>query len=120
MQESGRTRAAGRAAVRDLFEQVRMRYFRLPPAARRALYAVILIGAVGTGAALGWDLLNTFLTTAVILCFVALTLRFPQAAATALVVAGWLALLPVFASLFPAGSLAPTLPKLPALPVAVP
>ncbi|MEV4101939.1 AAA family ATPase [Nonomuraea sp. NPDC049649] len=119
MQESGRTRAAGRAAVRDLFEQVRMRYFRLPPAARRVLYAVILIGAVGTGAALGWDLLNTFLTTAVILCFVALTLRFPQAAATALVVAGWLALLPVFASLFPAWSLAPTLLMLLALPVAV-
>ncbi|TXK39336.1 AAA family ATPase [Nonomuraea sp. C10] len=119
MQESGRARPAGRAAVRDLFEQVRLRYFRLPPAVRRVLYAAILIGAVGTGAALGWDLLDTFLTTALILCFVALTLRFPQAAATVLVLAGWIALLPLFSPLFPAQPMAPTLLMLLAVPVAV-
>ncbi|MFG1942573.1 AAA family ATPase [Nonomuraea sp. NPDC048826] len=119
MQESGRTRAAGRAAVRDLFEQVRLRYFRLPPAVRRVLYAAILIGAVGTGAALGWHLLNTFLLTAVILCFVALTLRFPPAAATVLVVAGWTVLLPLFITLFTPQSMAPTLLLLLAVPVAI-
>ncbi|MGI5274602.1 AAA family ATPase [Nonomuraea sp. CA-218870] len=119
MQESGRTQAAGRAAVRDLFEKVRLRYFRLPPAVRRVLYAAILIGAVGTGAALGWDLLQTFFTTALILCFTALTLRFPPAAATVLVVAGWAALLPLFTLPFPAQSMAPTLLMVLALPVAV-
>jgi SpoVK/Ycf46/Vps4 family AAA+-type ATPase len=119
MQESGRARAAGRAAVRDLFEQVRLRYFRLPPAVRRVLYAAVLVGAVGTGAALGWNLLNTFLITAVVLCFVALTLRFPQAAATVLVVAGWTMLLPLFAALFPPQSMAPSLLMVLALPVAV-
>ncbi|WP_049575384.1 AAA family ATPase [Nonomuraea sp. SBT364] len=118
MQESSRTRAAGRAAVRDLFEQVRVRYFRLPPAARRVMYVAVLVGAVGLSAALGGQLFQTFLITLAALCFVALTLRFPRAAATALVVAGWCALLPVFMALFPPTSLAPTLLLVLALPVA--
>src|SRR5690606_6381748 len=54
-----------------------------------------------------------------VLCFVALTLRFPQAAATVLVVAGWTMLLPLFAALFPPQSMAPSLLMVLALPVAV-
>ncbi|MGW0480005.1 AAA family ATPase [Nonomuraea sp. NPDC003214] len=118
MQESSRTRAAGRAAVRDLFEQVRVRYFRLPPAARRVMYVVVLVGSVGVSAALGGQLFQTFLLTMVALSFIALALHFPRAAATTLVVAGWCALLPVFVALFPPTSLAPTLLLLLALPVA--
>src|SRR5688500_12580684 len=118
MHESIMTRTAGRAAMRDLFEQVRQRYFRLPPAVRRVLYVAVLIGAVGLAAALGGDLVSTFLITGAVLCFVALTLRFPRAAATALVVVGWCALLPVFVTLFPIPSMAPTLLLVLALPVA--
>ncbi|WP_101788460.1 AAA family ATPase [Nonomuraea indica] len=118
MRESGRTQAAGRAAARDLFERVRLRYFGLPPAVRRVLYAAVLIGSVGLAAALGWDLWQTFLVTLVALGFAALTLRFPRAAATALVVAAWAALVPVLGVLFPARSLAPTLLLVLAVPVA--
>ncbi|MFI6926303.1 AAA family ATPase [Nonomuraea spiralis] len=107
MRESDRAQAAGRAAARDLFEQVRLRYFQIPPAVRRVLYAVLLVAAMGVGAALGWDLLKTFPLVLLALAFVALTMRFPRAAATALVVAGWAVLaLPLFSGLFPAGSLA--------------
>jgi len=119
MQESSRTRAAGRAVVRDLFEQVRRRYFLLPPAVRRVMYVAILIGAVGLAAALGGDLFRTFLLTLTALCFLALTLRFPRAAATALVVLAWSALLPIFMALFPPPSLAPSLLLVLAVPVAV-
>ncbi|NUP63113.1 MAG: AAA family ATPase [Nonomuraea sp.] len=107
MRESDRAQTAGRAAARDLFEQVRLRYFQIPPAVRRVLYAVVLIGAMGVGAALGWDLLKTFPLVLLALGFVALTMRFPRAAATALVVAGWVVLaLPAFSGLFPSGSTA--------------
>ncbi|NUP78749.1 MAG: AAA family ATPase [Nonomuraea sp.] len=107
MRESDRAQTAGRAAARDLFEQVRLRYFQIPPAVRRVLYAVVLIGAMGVGAALGWDLLKTFPLVLLALGFVALTMRFPRAAATALVVAGWVVLaLPAFSGLFPPGSTA--------------
>ncbi|MER6946044.1 AAA family ATPase [Nonomuraea sp. NPDC000554] len=118
MRESDRVRAAGRGAARDLFEQVRLRYFQLPPAVRRVLYVVVLVGAVGLGAALGWELLRTFLITLVALGFVALTLRFPRAAATVLVLAAWGALAPLFAALFPPHSAAPILLALLGLPVA--
>ncbi|MEU7002958.1 AAA family ATPase [Nonomuraea sp. NPDC046570] len=118
MRDSDRTRAAGRAAARDLFEQVRLRYFHLHPAVRKAVYVVLLVGTVGVGAALGWDLIQTFLITVVLLGFTALALRFPRAAATALVLAAWAAALIPFVRLFPAGSTAPTLLMLLALPVA--
>ncbi|MFB4287652.1 AAA family ATPase [Nonomuraea sp. ATR24] len=117
MQESSRTRAAGRAAVRDLFEQVRVRYFRLPPAARRVMYVVVLVGSVGVSAALGGQLFQTFLLTMAALSFIALALHFPRAAATLLVVAAWACLVPVFEVLFQA-PFTSTLLLLLALPVA--
>ncbi|MEU6786294.1 AAA family ATPase [Nonomuraea angiospora] len=105
MQESGRAQAAGRVAARDLFEKVRLRYYQIPPAVRRVLYVVVLVAVMGLGAALGWNLLNTFPLVLLGLAFVALTMRFPRGAATVLVVAGWVVLtLPVFSGLFPAGS----------------
>ncbi|SEG42401.1 type VII secretion AAA-ATPase EccA [Nonomuraea solani] len=119
MQESGRTQAAGRAAARDLFEKVRQRYFQIPPAVRRVLYVAVLVVTMGVGAALGWDLIQTFPLVLMLLAFVALTMRFPRAAATALVVAGWVALaLPVFSGLFPPGSASVHLMVALALPVA--
>ncbi|WP_327090682.1 AAA family ATPase [Nonomuraea sp. NBC_01738] len=118
MRESDRTQPAGRAAARDLFEQVRQRYFRLPPAIRRVLYVGVLIAAVGVGAALGWDLFKTFLTTLTLLGFAALTLRFPRAAATVLVLAGWFAAALLIGSLFGTRSMAPTLLMVLGLPVA--
>ncbi|SDK73000.1 AAA family ATPase [Nonomuraea jiangxiensis] len=105
MRESDRAQAAGRAAARDLFEKVRLRYFQIPPAVRRVLYVVVLVATMGVGAALGWDLLKTFPVALLVLAFVALTMRFPRAAATALVVAGWVVLaLPVYSGLFPPGA----------------
>ncbi|WP_188187034.1 AAA family ATPase [Nonomuraea sp. SYSU D8015] len=107
MRESGRAQAAGRAAARDLFEQVRERYFQIPPAVRRVLYAVVLVATMGVGAALGWDLLKTFPLVLLVLAFIALTMRFPRAAATTLVVAGWAVVaLYLFSALYPAGSMA--------------
>ncbi|MFI9589846.1 AAA family ATPase [Nonomuraea sp. NPDC052265] len=119
MRESDRAQAAGRATARDLFEQVRLRYFQIPPGVRRVLYAVLLIAAMGVGAALGWDLLTTFPLVLLALAFVALTMRFPRAAATALVVAGWVVLaLPLFSWRFPPGSMALHAMVALALPVA--
>ncbi|MGN9845618.1 AAA family ATPase [Nonomuraea sp. H19] len=107
MRESGRAQAAGRAAARDLFEQVRERYFQIPPAVRRVLYVVALVAAMGVGAALGWDLLNTFPLVLLALAFIALTMRFPRAAATSLVVAGWVVVaLWLFSALYPPGAMA--------------
>ncbi|WP_327105579.1 AAA family ATPase [Nonomuraea glycinis] len=117
MQESSRTRTAGRAAMRDLFEQVRQRYFRLPPAVRRVLFVVVLVAALGVTAALGGRLDTTFVLTVIVLCFVALTLHFPRAAATSLVIAGWLALHPLFTLAFPPPSMVPTLLVLLTVPV---
>ncbi|GAA0911595.1 AAA family ATPase [Nonomuraea longicatena] len=109
MRETGRARPAGRTAARDLFEQVRLRYFQLPPAVRKALYVGVLVVAVGMGAALGWELFATFLTSLTLLGFAALTLHFPRAAATVLVVAAWSTLaFAVFSHLFPR-SFVPTL-----------
>ena len=94
MRESGRARPAGRAAARDLFEQVRLSYFRLSAPLRRLIYAGVLIGAVvAAGVRCGLGLAYTFVTTLTLLGFVALTLRFPRAAATLVVVLGWLAVL---------------------------
>ncbi|MEU6720123.1 AAA family ATPase [Nonomuraea sp. NPDC046802] len=119
MHESDRAQAAGRAAARDLFEKVRLRYFQIPPAARRVLYVVVLVATMGVGAALGWDLLKTFPLVLLLLAFIALTMRFPRAAATVLVCAGWVALtLPLFSGLYPPGSGALHLMVALALPVA--
>jgi len=109
MRDSDRARPTGRAAARDLFEQVRAHYFRLSPNARRIGHAAVLVTAVGVGIAFGWPLLQTFFTTLLLLAFAALALRFPRAAATVLVLAGWAALLPVFAALYPPQSYGPTI-----------
>jgi SpoVK/Ycf46/Vps4 family AAA+-type ATPase len=100
MRDSDRARPAGRAAARDLFEQVRLRYFRIPPHLRRAGYGVILVGAVVLSFVLGGSPVGTFTVTLLVLSFLSLTLRFPRAAATVLVLAGWAMLLPVFIALF--------------------
>ncbi|GAA2887046.1 AAA family ATPase [Nonomuraea rubra] len=119
MRESGRAQIAGRAAARDLFEKVRLRYFQIPPAVRRVIYVVVLVVTMGVGAALGWDLLKTFPLVLLLLAFVALTMRYPRAAATALVVAGWMALaLQVFGRLFPEGAATVHVMVFLALPVA--
>ena len=92
MRDSDRTRPAGRAVARNLFEQVRLRYFQLSPLGRRSLYVGTLIVVLGLAVALGWDFLRTFLYSVVLLAFTALVLRFPRAAATVLVLTLWLAL----------------------------
>ncbi|GII54846.1 hypothetical protein Pth03_32350 [Planotetraspora thailandica] len=68
---------------------MRLRYFRLSPFARRAVFAGLLIAVMGLAAALGWSLAPTFVYAVVLLAFAALALSYPRAAATALVVAGW-------------------------------
>ncbi|MBB2913200.1 SpoVK/Ycf46/Vps4 family AAA+-type ATPase [Streptosporangium becharense] len=93
MRESGRARPAGRAAARDLFEQVRLGYFRLAPPLRRLIYAGVLVAAVGLAFGMGWSPLAAFFVTLTLLSFAVLTLRFPRAAATVLVVFAWLAML---------------------------
>ncbi|MEU0519013.1 AAA family ATPase [Streptosporangium sp. NPDC006007] len=118
MRESDRARPAGRAAVRETFEQVRLRYFRLSPTLRRTMYAGVLIGAVGLALGMGWSPFGAFLITMVLLGFAALTLRFPRAAATLVVVAAWLLLLPLFQSLYGTEAPASTALTLLALPVA--
>ncbi|WP_084370103.1 AAA family ATPase [Microbispora sp. ATCC PTA-5024] len=112
MRDSDRARAAGllsRTAARDLFEQVRFRYFRLPPFARRALFVVVLVATMGMAAALNWPLAATFVYAVVVLAFVALALSYPRAAATVLVFAGWGLLLPLFRMAFGGESPAPSL-----------
>src|SRR5437868_4559799 len=119
MQDSGRARTDGRVAARDLFEQVRLRYYHLSPVTRRIGYVTVLVGTVGLGIAFGWDLVKTFVTTFSLLAFGALALRFPRAAATALVLIGWaMALVPLYPR-FPQGSLALPLLMLLAVPVAL-
>ncbi|MEN3535910.1 AAA family ATPase [Microbispora sp. ZYX-F-249] len=112
MRDSDRARAASllnRTAARDLFEQVRFRYFRLPPFARRALFVVLLVATMGVAAALNWSLMPTFIYTFLALCFLALALSYPRAAATVLVLAGWGLLLPLFMGVFGGQSIAPGL-----------
>ncbi|MFI6507936.1 AAA family ATPase [Streptosporangium sp. NPDC050855] len=95
MRESSRARPAGRAAARDLFEQVRSGYFRLAPPLRRLLYVAVLVAAVALALGTGWSVLGTLFVTLTLLGFAALTLSFPRAAATLLVVLVWLAVLTV-------------------------
>ncbi|GAA3440973.1 AAA family ATPase [Planomonospora venezuelensis] len=100
MRDSDRARPAGRAAARELFEQVRTRYFDLAPALRRLIHAAVLLTSVVLAVALGWGLLSTVLLTGLLLGFATLTLRFPRAAATALVLAVWVLLAPVLAAAY--------------------
>ncbi|MDF5755367.1 AAA family ATPase [Spongiactinospora sp. TRM90649] len=109
MRDSGRARPTGRAAARGLFEQIRVRYFQISPPVRRVGYVVVAIGSVGLAAALGWQLFDTFVLTVALLGFLALTLRFPRAAATVVVLLGWTLMLPVFMSMFGTQSFAPAL-----------
>ncbi|GGO03828.1 hypothetical protein GCM10010116_07480 [Microbispora rosea subsp. aerata] len=112
MRDSDRARAASllsRTAARNLFEQVRFRYFQLPPFARRALFVVLLVATMGVAAALDWSLVPTFLYTLLALSFLALTLSYPRAAATVLVLAGWGLLLPLFMGVFGGQSIVPGL-----------
>ena len=89
MRDSDRTRPAGRAMARRLFEQVRYRYFLLSPGARRAIHVGVLAGALVLALALGWSLPSTLVVTVLLLGYGALAMRFPRGAATALVVAAW-------------------------------
>ncbi|MEO3811776.1 AAA family ATPase [Sphaerisporangium sp. B11E5] len=89
MRDSDRARPAGRAAARDAFEHVRRRYFALSPAMRRVIFFVVLIGAVVVGVLTGGSLFTTLVTTFLLLGFAELTLRYPRAAATVLVVVAW-------------------------------
>ncbi|MGV9778692.1 AAA family ATPase, partial [Streptosporangium sp. NPDC003464] len=100
MREPDRARPAGRAAARDAFEQVRLRYFRLSPFLRRVIYAALLIGAVVLALGMGWSPLDAFLVALALLAFAVLTLRFPRGAATLVVVAAWALFLPVLQSLY--------------------
>ncbi|GLX00790.1 AAA family ATPase [Microtetraspora sp. NBRC 16547] len=118
MRDSDRAQPAGSAGARDLFEQVRLRYFHLPPFARRVIFTGALIASIGLAAALSWPLITTFFATVVVLAFIALALSHPRAAATALVLAGWGLLLPLFLGVFGSQSAAPYLLLFLGLPVA--
>ncbi|GII00490.1 AAA family ATPase [Planobispora takensis] len=109
MRDSDRARPAGRAAARDLFEQVRARYFHLPPAGRRLLHVGVFLAVMTLAAVLSWSLFTTALLTIALLGFAALTLRFPRAGATVLVLAGWMLLLGFFMGLYGPQSPAPAL-----------
>ncbi|MGV9539034.1 AAA family ATPase [Streptosporangium sandarakinum] len=118
MREPDMARPAGRAAARDAFEQVRMRYFRLRPPLRRLIHVAALVAAAGLALGMGWSLLFALPATIALLGFVSLALRYPRAAATVAVVAAWMLLThPIFQAVFGA-SAAPVAMMLLALPVA--
>ncbi|WP_433540043.1 hypothetical protein ACQP10_28255 [Streptosporangium sandarakinum] len=117
MREPDMARPAGRAAARDAFEQVRMRYFRLRPPLRRLIHVAVLVAAAGLALGMGWSLLFALPATIALLGFVSLALRYPRAAATVAVVAAWMLTLPIFQAVFGA-SAAPVAMMLLALPVA--
>ncbi|MFC4589388.1 AAA family ATPase [Sphaerisporangium corydalis] len=109
MRDSDRARPAGRAAARDAFEHVRLRYFQLSRGARRAVFAAVLIGALVLAVVFGWSLFSTFVTTLLLLGFAELTLRFPRAAATVLVVVAWSSVMVVMGSYVQPHSALPTI-----------
>lgn len=76
---------------------------------RGALFVVLLVATMGLAAALNWSLVPTFIYTFLALCFLALALSYPRAAATVLVLAGWGLLLPLFMGVFGGQSIAPGL-----------
>ncbi|MFC0861480.1 AAA family ATPase [Sphaerimonospora cavernae] len=121
MRDSDRARAAGRlnrTAAHELFERVRFRYFHLPPFARRAVFAVLLVATMGLAAALNWSLVPTFVGAVVVLGFLALALSYPRAAATVLVVGAWGLAVPTLLPMVDGQSVVPWLMTL-AIPVAV-
>ncbi|GII79867.1 hypothetical protein Sru01_48490 [Sphaerisporangium rufum] len=109
MRYSDKARPAGRAAARDAFERVRLGYFRLSRTTRRVIFGGVLAGALVLAVFLGWSPFATFLTTLVLLGFAELTLRFPRAAATVVVVAAWSCVMVVMGSYLQPHSALPTL-----------
>ncbi|MDH2428239.1 AAA family ATPase [Sphaerisporangium sp. TRM90804] len=109
MRDSDRARPAGRAAARDAFEQVRLRYFRLSRTTRRIIFGTAVIGAVAVSIPLGGSPFTTFVTMLLLLGFAELTLRFPRAAATVLVVVAWSSLMVVMGSFLQPNFPLPTL-----------
>ncbi len=109
MRDSDRARPAGRAAAREAFEHVRLRYFQLSRTTRRVMFAAVLIGALILSVVLGWSPFSTFLTTLLLLGFAELTLRFPRAAATVLVVVAWSCVMVVMGGYVQPHSALPTL-----------
>ncbi|MET8160833.1 AAA family ATPase [Sphaerisporangium sp. NPDC005289] len=109
MRDSDRARPAGRAAARDAFEHVRLRYFQLSRATRRVIFGAVLVGAMVLAVFLGWSPFSTFATTLLLLGYGELTLRYPRAAATVLVVVAWSSLMMVAAEYVSPHSLLPTL-----------
>ncbi|WP_214412478.1 AAA family ATPase [Sphaerisporangium fuscum] len=109
MRDSDRARPAGRAAARDAFERVRLRYFQLSRAARRVIFAAVLVGGLALSLVLGWSPVTTFVTTLLLLGFAELTLRFPRAAATVLVVVAWSCVMVVMGGYVQPHSALPTL-----------
>ncbi|GAA1276206.1 hypothetical protein GCM10009677_32300 [Sphaerisporangium rubeum] len=89
MRDSDRARPAGRAAARDAFEHVRRRYFALSRGMRRLIFAVVLIVSVVAAVLTGGSFFTALVTTVLLLGFAELTLRYPRAAATVLVVVAW-------------------------------
>ena len=79
MRDSDRTRPAGRAMERRLFEQVRHRYFLLSPGTRRAIHVGVLAGALVLALVAGWSLPSTLVVTVLLLGYGALAMRFPAA-----------------------------------------
>ncbi|SDG32884.1 type VII secretion AAA-ATPase EccA [Sinosporangium album] len=118
MRDSDRARPAGHAAARDLFEQIRRRYFELSPTARRLIYVGAGAAALALTIVTGWPFLPALVVTVVLMAFAALTLRFPRAAATVLVLGAWAMLLPVFTLAFGRNSSVPLLLMIVGLPVA--
>ncbi|MEU9884626.1 AAA family ATPase [Sphaerisporangium sp. NPDC051011] len=108
MRDSDRARPAGRAAARDAFERVRIRYFQLSRGTRRTIFAAVLIGAAVLTVLLGWPF-PAFVTVLLLLGYAELTLRFPRAAATVLVVVAWSCVMVVMGGYVQPNSALPTL-----------
>ncbi|GII65008.1 hypothetical protein Skr01_50930 [Sphaerisporangium krabiense] len=108
MRDSDRARPAGRAVARDHFERVRKGYFRLSRGQRRALFAGGLAAGAILALVLGWSF-ATFVTIFLLLCYADLTLRFPRAAATVLVVVAWCSVMVAMGGFVQPNSALPTM-----------
>ncbi|MFC4532033.1 AAA family ATPase [Sphaerisporangium dianthi] len=109
MRDSDRARPAGRAAARDAFEHVRLRYFQLSRTTRRVIFGAVLVCAIVLAVVLGGSPFSAFVTTLLLLGYAELTLRYPRAAATVLVVVAWSSLMVVAAEYVRPHTLLPTL-----------
>ncbi|GII87182.1 hypothetical protein Ssi03_51720 [Sphaerisporangium siamense] len=108
MRDSDRARPAGRAVARDHFERVRKGYFRLSRGQRRALFAGGLAAGAILALVLGWSF-AAFVTIFLLLCYADLTLRFPRAAATVLVVVAWCSVMVAMGGFVQPNSALPTM-----------